>query len=113
MYRISFYVPAESAESVKEALFTAGAGRLGDYDRCSWETSGTGQFRPFGGARPAVGNVGNLERLEEVKIEMICGDSAVEASLEALLKTHPYEEPAYAVWPVLTLGDFRSGAVSR
>lgn len=103
MYRISFYVPLKAAESVKKAMFNAGAGRIGNYDFCSWETPGTGQFRPLEGSDPTLGVSGSLEKVEELKIEMVCEDPQVRNALSVLIETHPYKEPAYAVWQVETL----------
>lgn len=108
MYRISFYVPPESLEEVKEAVFTAGAGTIGNYKRCCWETRGTGQFQSFGAANPYIGKHGGLVRITEVKVEMVCEDDDVSAALSALVKAHPYEEPAYAAWPVFSADSFDS-----
>ena len=106
MHRISFYVPVADAAAVKDALFAAGAGRIGAYDQCSWDCPGRGQFRPLEGADPAVGSVGGLEAVEELKVETVCEDVLLEPVLRALVSAHPYEEPAYAAWPVTTLADF-------
>lgn len=95
MYRLSVYVPADALEPLKEALFKAGAGALGAYDRCCWVVKGEGQFRPLPGANPACGVVGQVHRLEEYRIELIVPDQAIPAVRDALLKTHPYETPAY------------------
>ncbi len=98
MYRISFYVPAEKLEEVKNAMFEAGAGRIGSYDMCCWQTAGEGQFRPLSGSNPYVGHHGKVERVSEYLVEMVCGDSSVKDAVEAMKKAHPYEEPAYGVW---------------
>ena len=100
MYQLCFYVPESHAESVKTALFAAGAGRIGDYDCCAWQTLGTGQFRPADGSQPYVGRVGELERVPEYRVEMVCSDAAVDAAVEALRRSHPYEEPAFHYWRV-------------
>ena len=100
MVKLEFYVPQSSAEPVKEALFAIGAGRIGRYDRCSWETAGTGQFRGDDEARPALGTPGRLERVEELKVEMVLEDQILGAAITALQETHPYEEPIFAVWKV-------------
>ncbi|NGP06794.1 Nif3-like dinuclear metal center hexameric protein [Rhodococcus sp. 14C212] len=90
-------VPADSTETVRAALFDAGAGRLGNYRECSWTTSGTGQFRPGAGADPAVGTVGELERVAEDRIEVVAPRSVRGRVLAALRAAHPYEEPAFDV----------------
>ena len=103
MYKICVYVPESSVENVKQALFDAGAGRIGHYDRCCWQTEGMGQFRPLDGSNPALGSQGDVERVREVKIEMICEDALVEAVVLALRESHPYEEPAFDVWQLFSL----------
>ena len=106
LYKLIVYVPAGDAEKVKNALFDAGAGRYAHYDRCSWESGGTGQFRPLEGSNPAIGEHGVTERVEEIKIETVCVQEKIKEVLEALLKAHPYEEPAYGVIEMKTVEDF-------
>jgi len=98
MYKICVYVPENSVEKVKQALFNAGAGQIGNYDSCCWQTDGIGQFRPLDGSSPVVGSVGQLEHVYEIKIELVCADDLVHAAVEALRNAHPYEEPAFDVW---------------
>ncbi|MBN1864047.1 MAG: YqfO family protein [Victivallales bacterium] len=100
MVRLEFYVPSEHCESVKDAVFAAGAGEIGNYDCCSWETSGTGQFRPCEGSNPYIGEKKRIEKVAETKVEMICGSRKIGKVLAALKKAHPYETPAYQYWPV-------------
>ncbi|WP_096087236.1 YqfO family protein [Agaribacterium haliotis] len=95
MYKLGFYVPEDALETVKAALFNAGAGRIGDYEHCCWQTLGTGQFRPLAGAQPHLGELGKLEKVDEWRVELVCADSEVKAVMAALKQTHPYEEPAY------------------
>lgn len=97
MYRLTVYVPDSHVEPLKTALFAAGAGRLGDYDLCSWQVMGTGQFRPLAGADPFVGRPGTLERLPEWRLEMVLTDDVLGAVVAALREAHPYEEPAFGV----------------
>lgn len=99
MRKLEFYVPLDYAERVKNAVFAAGGGRIGDYDQCCWETEGVGQFRPLNGSRPFIGEAGGgVERVRELKIEMVCNDDKADAAVEALLEAHPYETPAYQLW---------------
>lgn len=98
MYKLAFFAPTEAAETVKEAVFSSGAGRIGDYEACCFQTSGIGQFRPLSGADPHIGRVGDLSLVEEVKIELVCQDALIRDAVAALKKAHPYEEPAYEVW---------------
>jgi hypothetical protein len=103
MYKICVYVPENSVETVKQAMFDAGAGRIGNYDSCCWQTKGVGQFRPLPGSNPAIGSLDVVEHVAEVKIELVCEDELVEAAVRAMKDAHPYEEPAY---DVLLLADF-------
>ena len=72
MYNISFYVPEDYTEQVKTALFDAGAGRIGDYLHCAWQTKGTGQFMPLQGSNAFIGEINCLEKVVEYKVEMMC-----------------------------------------
>ena len=98
MFKICVYVPEKSVETVKQALFEAGAGRIGNYDSCCWQTEGTGQFRPLAGSNPAIGSQGEVEFVREVKVELVCADNLVKGAIRALKGSHPYEEPAFDVW---------------
>ncbi len=105
MYKLCCYVPASHLESVKQALFGAGAGKYENYDRCCWQVRGEGQFRPLSGSQPFLGESGNLETVEEYKVEMICQQHLIKPVLQALQAAHPYEEPAYDVTQIVTLAD--------
>ena len=98
MYKICVYVPENSVESVKQALFDAGAGRIGNYDSCCWQTDGVGQFRPLEGSNPAIDSQGEVERVKEIKIELVCEDDLVAVAVAAMRESHPYEEPAFDTW---------------
>lgn len=98
MYKLCVYVPAAHLAAVKQALFAAGAGRIGDYDNCCWQVAGQGQFRPLAGADPFIGAQGQIETVEEYKVELVCADAVIGAAVAALKQAHPYEEPAYQVW---------------
>jgi hypothetical protein len=98
MYKICVYVPENSVEKVKQALFEAGAGRIGNYDCCCWQTEGTGQFRPLENSNPVIGAINRIEQVKELKIELVCDDSLVSVAVHAMKISHPYEEPAYDVW---------------
>ncbi len=98
MYKICVYVPEDSVEKVKQALFDAGAGRIGNYDCCCWQTEGSGQFRPLENSNPAIGSLNKIEQVNELKIELVCEDDLVKQAIQAIKQSHPYEEPAYDVW---------------
>jgi structural hemagglutinin/hemolysin toxin protein RtxA len=95
MYKICFYVPTDHAETVKEAMFKAGAGRIGNYACCAWQTLGEGQFMPLSGSNAFIGEKDKLEKLPEFKVEMVCADEFIQNVVSALKTSHPYEEPAY------------------
>lgn len=101
MYKLSFYVPDASLKSVKAALFEAGAGGIGCYDHCCWQSKGIGQFRPLPGSDAAIGELNQLTQLEEWKVEMICETGQIKAVLAALKEAHPYEEVAYDVLQIV------------
>jgi len=98
MYKICVYIPEDSVEKVKQSLFDAGAGRIGNYDSCCWQTAGTGQFRPLENSNPALGSLGKTETVPETKVELVCADELITQVVQALRKSHPYEEPAFDVW---------------
>ena len=100
MFKICVYVPAAELERVKNAMFDAGAGRIGNYDRCCWQVLGRGQFRPLENSEPAIGQHHQVETVEEYRLEMICDDDRLQAVIVELLDAHPYEEPAYQYWQV-------------
>lgn len=95
--KVVTFVPAESAETVRQALAAAGAGRIGAYDSCSFTGTGEGRFRPLEGADPVIGAVGRLEVVPEVRVEVVAPRNLRSQVVRALLDAHPYEEPAYDV----------------
>lgn len=97
MYHIAFYVPETHVEIVKESMFKAGAGTIGNYEKCSFEYSGLGQFKPLPGARPFIGSEGDLEKVNEIKVEMVCKKEFLAKAIAAMKSSHPYETPAYYV----------------
>jgi hypothetical protein len=100
--KLVVFVPASAVDAVRDALFSAGAGRIGSYERCSWYTEGTGTFLGGEGTRPAVGKAGQEEREPELRLETIYPDEAHDSVLVALRSAHPYEEPAYDVYALLS-----------
>ncbi|WP_207063642.1 YqfO family protein [Motiliproteus sp. SC1-56] len=98
MYKFCFFVPETHVEAVKEALFACGAGRIGNYDCCCWQTLGEGQFRAGEGSEPFLGRVGAVEKVAEYKVEMVCSAELIAQAVAALKRSHPYEEPAYEVF---------------
>ncbi|HEY9203128.1 MAG TPA: NGG1p interacting factor NIF3 [Sulfurimonas sp.] len=98
MYKLNFFVPSEDKERVKEALFAIGVGRYENYECCSFETLGTGQFKPINKANPHIGKLNVIEHVEEYKVEMICSAEIIKEAVEVLKESHPYEEVAYEVF---------------
>lgn len=98
MYKICVFIPKDSVENVKQALFDAGAGRIGNYDSCCWQTDGIGQFRPLEGSNPSLGMINSLEVVQEAKVELVCENRLIKQVIQALIESHPYEEPAYECW---------------
>lgn len=97
------FVPADHAAALRDSLFAAGAGQIGDYSCCSWSTSGTGQFLPHEGATPTIGAVGTVEQVTEDRIEVIAPARLRARVLAALRAGHPYEEPAFDVFALAPL----------
>ena len=97
MDKLVVYVPSAEAPALIDALAAAGAGRIGDYERCAWSVTGEGTFRPLAGANPSLGRVGDVERVPEARVEMVSPRRRRRAVIEALLAAHSYEEPAYDV----------------
>lgn len=95
MYKLTVYVPDSHLQSLKQALFAAGAGRLGDYAQCCWQVKGIGQFCALTGAAPFIGQIGQLEQVEEWRVEMVLLACYRRAVVEALLQHHPYQTPAF------------------
>jgi hypothetical protein len=94
-------VPREALEATRDAVFAAGAGRIGDYERCSWYAAGTGTFLGGEGTNPTLGEAGREERAAELRVETVVPEQLLADVLGALKEAHPYEEPAYDVYPLL------------
>ncbi|MGJ3441247.1 NGG1p interacting factor NIF3 [Pseudomonas sp. Je.1.5.c] len=103
MYKLVFFVPASHVEVVKAAVFAAGGGRIGAYDHCAWQTLGQGQFRPLDGSQPYLGQTGQVEVVEEWKVELVVADELIAQVVAALKTSHPYETPAYEVWRLVDI----------
>jgi hypothetical protein len=99
--KLVWFVPKEALDATRDAVFAAGAGRIGDYERCSWYAEGAGTF--FGGedTAPALGASGTEERVAELRVETVVPEGRIRDAIVALRLAHPYEEPAYDVYPLL------------
>lgn len=103
MYKLVFFVPESHLEAVKSAVFATGAGRIGQYDCCCWQTLGQGQFRPLPGSNPHIGTLNQTSQIPEYRVELVCADEFIDQALIALRHAHPYEEPAFDVWRLAEL----------
>ncbi|KAK2807317.1 hypothetical protein FQN50_005471 [Emmonsiellopsis sp. PD_5] len=100
-FKLVFFVPPSHLDATKEAVFTAGAGRYpqGKYSKACFQSPGTGQFLPGDAANPNIGQVGVVEQVEEMRVEVLCmGRPTMVAAVKALVAAHPYEEPGYEVY---------------
>lgn len=114
-FKIITFVPRDAVEAVRAAMSQAGAGRIGAYAECSFTTDGIGTFLGDDTTNPVVGRRGRLERAEETRLEMVCGNNALAAAIAALRRSHPYEEPPieiHALQPVPRL-DAGAGRVNQ
>ncbi len=101
LLKLVVYIPSEAFDKVRLALGAAGAGRLGNYDYCGFATKGTGYYRPLDGSKPYKGEEGKIEEADEVRFETICKEEDLPRILHALRQSHPYEEVAYDLTPLL------------
>jgi dinuclear metal center YbgI/SA1388 family protein len=112
--KVVTFVPATHVDRVAQAMADAGAGRIGNYDTCSFRTVGTGTFRGNGFASPAIGEKGRLEQTDETRIEMIVEQPRLDPVLRAMKNAHPYEEVAYDIYPLENASrDYGMGALGE
>lgn len=120
-FKLVTFVPRDKADALAEALFAAGAGDIGDYSKCSFRLNGTGTFFGSESTNPVVGTKGNLERVDETRIEVVVPMRQIPDVVAALKSHHPYEEPAFDVYPLSTIspggigriGDIPDGATAE
>lgn len=105
LVKLSVFVPRTHEDQVRFAIGNAGAGHIGNYSHCSFSSNGIGTFTPLEGTTPFIGKQGELERVEEVKIESILPESIIKMVVSAMKKAHPYEEVAYDLYPLLNKGE--------
>ena len=99
-HKLVWFVPEEALDATRDAVFAAGAGRIGDYERCSWYTEGTGTFLGGEGSSPSVGQPGREQRLAELRLETVYPEEREAEVVAALRQAHPYEEPAFDLYPL-------------
>ena len=98
LYKLVWFVPEEALDATRDAVFAAGAGRIGAYERCSWYAPGIGTFFGGAGTSPALGKSGREERVPELRVESVVPGERLAEAVAALRSAHPYEEPAYDVY---------------
>lgn len=102
-YKVVVTVPEDEADKLREAIGSAGGGKVGNYTHCSFSIKGTGRFLPVGGANPTVGQVGQLEEVTEERIEISCDSDSVKAVVAVIRAAHSYEEPAIDIYELAEL----------
>jgi hypothetical protein len=102
-YKLVWFVPGEALAVTRDAVFAAGAGRIGDYERCSWYAAGVGTFRGGEGTEPAIGEAGREEHVDELRVETVVPAERAQDVVDALLAAHPYEEVAFDLYPLVSL----------
>jgi len=98
MYKLCVFIPEDHLDLVKNAMFEVGAGKIGNYDHCCWQTLGQGQFMPLENSHPHIGKRGQIEVVNEYKVELVLENTHIHAVVAAMKLAHPYEEPAFDVW---------------
>ncbi|GGA68522.1 Nif3-like dinuclear metal center hexameric protein [Ornithinibacillus halotolerans] len=105
LYKLAVYVPETHLNQVVDALSKEGAGHLGNYSHCTFQTKGTGTFMPLADAEPFIGKQNELEKVKEVKVETIVKESILPNVIDSVIAAHPYEEVAYDVYPLKMDGE--------
>jgi dinuclear metal center YbgI/SA1388 family protein len=113
-YKLSVFVPEESLEFVSDSIFKAGAGNIGEYSQCSFIVRGEGTFLGSERSNPSVGKKNNKEKVQEVRLEVLVSSHNLKSVISAMLKSHPYEEPAYDVYTLANSGsNIGAGAIGE
>ncbi len=109
LYKLAVFIPRSHEDEVRQAICNAGAGWIGNYDECTFQTSGIGTFRPLPGTHPFLGRIGDLERAEESRLETVVPETRLAAVIRAMLAAHPYEEVAYDLYPMKNQAPCKAG----
>jgi len=104
-YKLVWFVPREALESTRTAVFAAGAGGIGDYERCSFYTAGTGTFLAGVGSDPSVGRIGREERVSELRVETVVPAERAQAVVAALIAAHPYDQVSFDLYVLADLDE--------
>jgi len=111
LYKFAVYTPQSHKKQMLEVLGNTGAGHIGNYSHCTFQTAGNGTFKPLEGTDPYIGSLNQLEYVDEVKIETIIPEEKLQTVIDAAIEAHPYEEPAYDIYPLENEG--RSFGIGR
>ena len=109
IFKFAVYVPVQHADKVSQAIFEAGAGRIGRYTETSFNISGKGTFKPAEGTNPFIGKIGEKEEVQEIKIETVVTERDLDSVVQAMKSVHPYEEPAYDIYELKTKPSYGIG----
>ncbi|MCK4309183.1 MAG: Nif3-like dinuclear metal center hexameric protein, partial [Candidatus Atribacteria bacterium] len=109
IFKFAVYVPIQQADRVSEAIFKAGAGKIGKYTETSFNVRGKGAFKPMEGTNPFIGKIGKREEVQEIKIETVVAERDLDSVVRAMKDNHPYEEPAYDVYELKTKPSYGIG----
>lgn len=104
MFKLAVFVPTEAIDAVRDAIFEAYPGEIGNYSHCSFSSPGTGTFKPLPGATPYLGKVGEIEKADELRLEVIVPEKSLHDVISSMVAAHPYEEVAYDVYPLANKG---------
>ncbi len=99
-YKLVVFTPENAVDKVSEAIFNAGGGVIGEYSKCSYRSTGTGTFKGSDQTNPAVGKKENFEEVAETRLEVVVNEACLGRAIKAMLAAHPYEEPAYDIYPL-------------
>lgn len=114
LYKLVVFIPEDSMSVVRNAMFEAGAGRIGNYVSCGFSVKGQGTFKPLEGANPYIGQAGKLETVEEYRLETVVPENLLDSVIKSMLKAHPYEEVAYDVYRLDNGGhEYSLGAIGK
>ncbi|MDN4074787.1 Nif3-like dinuclear metal center hexameric protein [Fictibacillus terranigra] len=117
LVKLAVYVPEDYADTVRVAMSAAGAGHIGQYSHCTFNTTGEGTFKPLEGTKPFIGTQGQIERVKEIKVETVISEDLVKPVVSSMKKAHPYEEVAYDLYQLEnqgeTLGIGKIGRLAR
>jgi dinuclear metal center YbgI/SA1388 family protein len=113
IFKFTVYVPIQHADKVSQAIFKAGAGKIGKYTETSFNISGKGTFKPMEGTNPFIGKIGEREEVQEIKIETVVAERDLDSVVQAMKSVHPYEEPAYDVYELKTKPSYGVGILGE